>query len=1687
MKKLMTLLGVMAFALGAFAVTTNQIGFESLTAGDALDINATEQLGDLGNAHLWCSAEEQVGTVTAYGDDATYSYGAGNAALVEDGPGAKYLKLDAQSTLYRTLVSNSGVEGIASVDLSDDLVIDTLVQFSSPTEGIAVPTLDDGVKFAISLCSDEEAGTTNLYVTAAGRGDGAYYGSYVATNYLVSAAVEPAEWCRVTVRAVTNIYSDNSVGLGFVLYINGQIVSCDDPDYENMLPAFAKSNLATYLVGQRQLFVSIVQPGIQNAKAIAAVGFKGSGSVDDITLCDADEASVAALPAVFKITWGEGIASFKYNVDGGAETTVADASSGSLVFALPAGAQKVYVTDVTYQQGFSGNSSFELTVSDGDEQELVSNNVQIVGGDTYPTLAAAIAAAQAGDVIQLLSNLDETVPESVEYGVGFYVTNAITLDLNGNELTLIAEGDGEYKNAFTLNAPITVISSSAGGLMDVSTLGVAFFDPQESGQIRSVIGAVDDDAGVTIEGTLTGWGAVVSIVRGKFTDSTAGDYCAQGSHSQCNYDGEKYYVVEPGAELTYDFTVAAIANATATWTVDGVASEGSVSTQNEVLKGLTNDTEVVVTYEPDDNYRFATGSKAEETYKINNASTNSAGQVVVERIPYAGTDYAPWSYSKGVILWRGTEANFHASTVIDVAVDGTLGTPYAMTADQSDTSWQRFASNQSAYSSPGKVLVYDTPGTDQGYKYNPNCTFGPLSFGGMWVKTLAINGLPFSILGSGDRSTEFGATGASTFFKFDASYTIDRTGTTTFYGDATVEIADGATFTAQANGSHVVAVDSSATLKLQGAGTLAVTTMNVAGTLDLSAATVPSISGNVAFAGYSTLVLPADTALNEAISLEVCSGTLSAGVVYVKVGDGEPVEAALTISDGSITQITTGIQTEQTFTSEPYPDVVPVGYTYTYVTTDAVTIPAVTVNGTLKTSGPFTISNFAIASGADFEVVDGNTTVGDGGGNCQLKGNITVDAGATLTNTKTDTLDYSGSMTVDIYGTLAMGATRWSIPGNCTFKLHAGAQVTGPGDNLASLDFISGATKGLDVYAGEASSARIEGKVRVRANESRIWVGDNTTLVLESGIADGGGHAAGFKQVGPGTLEVHANSTGLSGNASVMTQGTLRIVDTTRAFPVALQGSNSYLEIVATEEETTVPVNVTTANNNISFSGAGKASGSIVFAEEPSSAVQSFLQDNWIGTATLNYAITGASNGTAFKACLYGNENSTVCLGQGATNIFFADAAGTAPGVGTKLYFKGDVSLKNGWAYNQNIALPARSNETVIPELGADEGVTFTTRQDGNRTTFFRIQTLKNFAGTIAVQARNDVLIDKVELAELPEVGTLVVKATKADEETSVIAGTATAGDDYADLVFDTVNEVSGLYVALTPIAVPTAATGLTYDGTVKTGVAAGTGYTITGNTGTDAGSYQATATLKSGYVWEGGATAAQTIDWSIAQKSVTATITLTVASAQLDAEKTTVGAYTAVSAVSFGDDTLTVNVDYTISGLDAQVSAAGDYDVTVQPAASGSNYTFEPAKATLTITASSGTYEVTGDTVIGEGGSFTVPEGTTAIKVGGYTLENGDGISIDGTTVTVLAPEVVEEAEKEAIVIDDDNDEVTLNVDLVPGLYYGVGVATSLEDGINRPVTLQQFDGTNKGDILTVTKPEGVKGFFKVFVDIKQ
>ena len=74
--------------------------------------------------------------------------------------------------------------------------------------------------------------------------------------------------------------------------------------------------------------------------------------------------------------------------------------------------------------------------------------------------------------------------------------------------------------------------------------------------------------------------------------------------------------------------------------------------------------------------------------------------------------------------------------------------------------------------------------------------------------------------------------------------------------------------------------------------------------------------------------------------------------------------------------------------------------------------------------------------------------------------------------------------------------------------------------------------------------------------------------------------------------------------------------------------------------------------------------------------------------------------------------------------------------------------------------------------------------------------------------------------------------------------------------------------VSGTPIDVPTAATGLVYDGAVKTGISEPTdkSYTVTNGSAINAGTHTATLTLNKGFKWADGSTEPKTVTWEIAR-----------------------------------------------------------------------------------------------------------------------------------------------------------------------------------------------------------------------------
>lgn len=136
----------------------------------------------------------------------------------------------------------------------------------------------------------------------------------------------------------------------------------------------------------------------------------------------------------------------------------------------------------------------------------------------------------------------------------------------------------------------------------------------------------------------------------------------------------------------------------------------------------------------------------------------------------------------------------------------------------------------------------------------------------------------------------------------------------------------------------------------------------------------------------------------------------------------------------------------------------------------------------------------------------------------------------------------------------------------------------------------------------------------------------------------------------------------------------------------------------------------------------------------------------------------------------------------------------------------------------------------------------------------------------------------KTDVSANATTATVEISGTPTATSSAELAITIPAANLVSNTALTVTNNPSAKFAITapaTPIAAPTANAGLVYDGTEKTGVSAGTGYTLGGTyKATDVGAvdYTATATLNTGYKWNDGSADVKTINWNIGKRTPTAT-----------------------------------------------------------------------------------------------------------------------------------------------------------------------------------------------------------------------
>ena len=414
------MLGTLLWATSSVAGTlSSSEDFEGLSEG-SLDISGGAE------GQYWVSEEAEDGSM---GDLAVVKAYEDGAAKPKDGCD-QYLAVDTGAPLQRYVQG-----GGAALDVGAGIYFEGDVQFT-PYDGETTVDAGTGDKLLVYLQvkeSDDENGnvtaTTNFVVVAG------YYdmdNASTATNYVcaVPTNFDANAWHRLVVK--TRLLDKRVV---FKVVVDGVPLEVDVKKGDE--------DSAVEDLGANE-FPSLKTTGNDKAK-MASVGFKGQGSIDNITWTNDDPAPIA-VKYVFKWDSDDGSPVVKVNgvekkIENGKEISFNETDTLEYVFNAVAG-KTADEPDVTKANGVT-TITFKVKSAG---IKLVIDGVTEYVGDFETAVAKLSEGVNAAEgyttnitvVITLLADCS-AAEVSQDDGVCLAPTNAV-LDLNGFNLTITGAG-----------------------------------------------------------------------------------------------------------------------------------------------------------------------------------------------------------------------------------------------------------------------------------------------------------------------------------------------------------------------------------------------------------------------------------------------------------------------------------------------------------------------------------------------------------------------------------------------------------------------------------------------------------------------------------------------------------------------------------------------------------------------------------------------------------------------------------------------------------------------------------------------------------------------------------------------------------------------------------------------------------------------------------------------------------------------------------------------------------------------------------------------------------------------------------------------------------------------------------------------------------------------------------------------
>ena len=437
MKKLMTLLSAATVAIGLYAYNDTGTSFDKAPNG-AFDIATADDypFNESGNTGLWATNGVLELTVVSNAQGEVQHLTDMFTALGSGAP-ADDQHLVVKSTFGNTLTRK--IKSSGAQDINDGLYFDSTVKFTAfdqdPTNIAAIATefADSETKIAVWVQTSEDESATNLYVRAGrlSRVNGELTVS--SETYKCNTIRNVDAWHRLTIKAISDLYSSVETVPGFIVYLDGAPCGRDDAHDDAGVEPGKLNPIYEQWIGPNSIFPSLVQG--RDGMALSSATFDGQGELDDIVFTE--KAPLFAKDTeIVTVAWTPGEVTGLTIAGVAQDAATLEAGHTNLIFVgSSTDPMEVAVTGVTYAEDKCGVSStnFSFTAS-GVTETIVAHSAAVsLDGVGYDTVADAVAHMAQGSS-SVLKLFNTTANDELDLSdTGFDVT----LDLNGQSFSNI--------------------------------------------------------------------------------------------------------------------------------------------------------------------------------------------------------------------------------------------------------------------------------------------------------------------------------------------------------------------------------------------------------------------------------------------------------------------------------------------------------------------------------------------------------------------------------------------------------------------------------------------------------------------------------------------------------------------------------------------------------------------------------------------------------------------------------------------------------------------------------------------------------------------------------------------------------------------------------------------------------------------------------------------------------------------------------------------------------------------------------------------------------------------------------------------------------------------------------------------------------------------------------------------------